>query len=71
MILPIRLAQQVNCSDDFKKVIWTNYLKYSNGVSMREYAKKEKKLLSMGTYGVEEFHGKVTDYIIFLNHFNG
>ena len=67
MISSIDLAQQINNSNDFKKVIWSNYLKYSNGLSMKEYAEGEKKLLSMGTYGVEDFHSKVIGYFEFLD----
>ena len=67
MISSFDLAQQIHSSDDFKKVIWSNYLKYSNGLSMKEYAEEEKKLLSMGTYGVEEFHSKVNEYFDFLD----
>lgn len=34
---------------------------------MVEYAKKEKQLLFMGSYGVEDYYPKVSKYIEFLN----
>ncbi|MCL6272541.1 hypothetical protein M3P19_00890 [Muricauda sp. 2012CJ35-5] len=54
-------------TDDFKQVIWKNYLEHSNGMTMREYATKEKKMLLMGNYGVEEYHIPVKAYIDFLD----
>ncbi|WP_420401362.1 hypothetical protein [Flagellimonas sp.] len=66
MIYPFKLANQIQNSNDFKQVIWSNYLEHSNGITMKEYAAKEMEILSFGIYGVEEYHLKVKEYIIFL-----
>lgn len=66
MIQPLKLAVEMQNTDDFKKLLLTNYMEYSNGVTMQQYAKSEKKLLSIGTYEVEDFHNSVKYYIEFL-----
>jgi len=67
MITLIRLANKIHNTHDFKQVIWSNYLEHSNGISMKEYAINEKAILSLGNYGVEEFHQKVGQYFKFLD----
>lgn len=66
MITPIRLANKIHNTHDFKQVIWSNYIEHSNGISMKEYA-----ILSLGNYGVEEFHQKVGQYFKFLDRLIG
>ncbi|USD26858.1 hypothetical protein [Flagellimonas marinaquae] len=41
-------------------------MEHSNGITMQQYAEAEKKLLSIGTYGVEEYYNSVKSYIEFL-----
>lgn len=66
MIQPFKLAAQVQQSNDFKKLLLANYMEHSNGITMQQYAEVEKKLLSIGTYGVEDFHNSVKSYVVFL-----
>ncbi|MBO0331124.1 hypothetical protein [[Muricauda] lutisoli] len=66
MIQPFKLADQIQKSEDFKILLLANYMEHSNGVSMQQYAKSEKQLLSLGTYGVEDFQNSVSSYIDFL-----
>ena len=66
MIFPFKLAAQILKSDDFKQLLWANYMEYSNGITMQQYTEVEKKLLSIGTYGVEDFYHSVKSYIEFL-----
>lgn len=67
MVQPLKLAAQIQQSKDFKNLLLSNYIKYSNGISMKQYAEEEKKLLSFGTYGVEDFYKSVKSYIDFLD----
>ncbi|MFC4219400.1 hypothetical protein [Flagellimonas marina] len=69
MIEPYKLVQQIQESEDFKEVILANYIEHSDGKTMPEYADEERKLLSMGTYGVEDYYKKVNEYIKFLEWF--
>nr|WP_299486135.1 hypothetical protein [uncultured Allomuricauda sp.] len=71
MITPLRLASKIYHAHDFKEVIWSNYLEYSNGITMKEYAINEKAILLLGNYGVEEFHQSVNQYFKFLNRLIG
>ncbi|MGN7513675.1 MAG: hypothetical protein ACTHOM_04820 [Allomuricauda sp.] len=67
MIQPIKLASQIEQSKDFKQLLLANYIEHSNGVTMQQYAESEKKLLLLGTYGVEDFQISVSSYIDFLD----
>lgn len=67
MIQPFKLAAQAQKTEDFKKLLLANYMEHSNGVTMQQYAKSEKQLLSLGTYGVEDFQHTVSSYIDFLD----
>ncbi|MBA4745980.1 MAG: hypothetical protein H2058_12060 [Muricauda sp.] len=44
-----------------------HYIKFSDGATMVEYAKREKQHLCTGIYGVEDFYVKVKAYIAFLD----
>lgn len=69
MIEPYKLAQEILTSNDFKKVLFANYIEHSEGRTMKEYVIEEKNLLCLGSYGVEDFHLKVNEYIKFLEWF--
>ncbi|MEM9361470.1 MAG: hypothetical protein AAGA43_02495 [Bacteroidota bacterium] len=62
-----RFGAQINSSVDFNDLIWSNYLKYSRGRTMREYAAMERKVLSDGIYGVEDYYPKVFSYLGYLD----
>lgn len=67
MIQPYKIAQRINQSKSFQNTLFANYIDYSNGLTLNEYAEQERKLLAMGNYGVEDFHEKVNEYLKFLD----
>lgn len=67
MIQPYKLAVKIKESKDYKVLLLANYIEYSNGLTMQQYADLEKRTLSTGSHGVEDFHYSVKSYIEFLN----
>lgn len=67
MLQPYRIALRINESNRFQEALSVNYMDFSNGISLNEYVEKERKILAMGFYGVEDFHIKVNEYSKFLD----
>ncbi|WP_306014342.1 MULTISPECIES: hypothetical protein [Flavobacteriaceae] len=67
MDLPYTFAHRIQASDDFNALLLQHYILFSDGATLVDYAIREKAHLCSGTYGVEDFHGKVSAYIAFLD----
>ncbi|MGB2528203.1 hypothetical protein [Flagellimonas sp. SN16] len=63
----MKLAIRISKSKRFQEVLFANYMDFSNGITLNEYAENERKILAMGFYGVEDFHIKVNEYLKFLD----
>ena len=66
IMTPYKLAHQIQDSHDFNRLLLSNYMAHSNGVSMKAYAQKEMDILCKATYGVEDFHIKLDAYVDYL-----
>ncbi|MBW8241845.1 MAG: hypothetical protein ACE37L_09710 [Allomuricauda sp.] len=60
-------AHRIQASDDFNALLLQHYILFSDGATMVDYAIREKAHLFSGTYGFEDYHGKVSAYIAFLD----
>ncbi|WP_421810546.1 hypothetical protein [Flagellimonas sp.] len=67
MLQPYKIALRINESRRFQETLFVNYMDYNDGLTLNEYAEKERKVLAMGFYGVEDFHIKVNEYLKFLD----
>lgn len=67
MVQPYKIASRINEVKRFQEALFANYMVFSNGITLNEYAEKERKILAMGVYGVEDFYIKVNEYLKFLD----
>ncbi|MCL6264929.1 hypothetical protein [Flagellimonas myxillae] len=66
-IKPFKLTKEIHESKDYKALLLSNYIQFSNGITMIDYARNEKRILSLGNYGVEEYFKSVNGYISMLD----
>ena len=67
MIQPFKLAKRIQNAKTFQSTLFYNYIEYGNDITLNEYAEKERMILGMGLYGVEEYYCKVNEYLNFLD----